>query len=259
MPNDFAVLALSCDKHSDVWGPFLRQFRRHFPAGPWPVYVGSNTIPCQENGVISLLSGPDSDWSSSYKRILAQIPERKLFVVLADCFLERPVDPGVFECALRFVVERDVNHLKYWPVPKPDLKTDIPGIGEFSPGAPYRATVCGFWDRRCLASLLIEGENPWLFEILGSYRTTYMDGFYGVKSSLYDYRNLIEKGRWIPESVAWAKAEGLDLKLDRRPMLQGADRLLKRLQMIYFDMMLLVPWRLRVGLMNVLRKALISY
>ncbi len=259
MSGDFAVLVLSCDKYSDMWGPFLHQFRKYFPSGNWPVYIGSNTIRCAEPGVTPVLSGPDSDWSTSCKKILEQIPERKLFVVLEDVFLEHRMDPQAFETTLRFVVERDANHVKYFKIPQPDTVTEVSGIGEHSPGAPYRATVCGFWDRQCLISLLIEGESPWLFEILGSYRTAYRRGFYGLTFPLYYYRNMIEKGKWIPESVAWAKAEGLDLQLGRRPIFSSTNRLVKRLQVVYFDAMQLVPWRLRVGLMNVMRKALVSY
>ncbi|HJX10704.1 MAG TPA: hypothetical protein VJ733_09410, partial [Candidatus Binatia bacterium] len=141
----------------------------------------------------------------------------------------------------------------------PDEPTEFPGIGSYARGAPYRATVCGFWDRDCLMSLLLEGESPWNFEILGSYRTAYMDGFYGLTSPLFERRNMIEKGRWIPESVEWAQAEGVELKLDGRPMLAGTRGIISRLQAIYFHAMIRVPWRIRTGLMNKLRRALISY
>jgi hypothetical protein len=256
--KDLAVLILSCDKFSDTWGPCLRQFRRFFPDG-FKIYLGSNTVPCQDAGVTPVLSGPDADWSTSCKRILAQIQEPKLFVVVEDYFLASQVDPEAFSSALSFLFDRDAMHVKFWALPMALPATDDPRVGVYPKGAPYRATVCGFWDRRYLMDLLIEGENPWNFEILGSYRTSYRDGFYGLTRPLCSFRNMIEKGRWIPASVQWARAEGIGLSLDKRPLLKNASQFMSRTKMLYFNAMTRIPWHWRVWLMAKLRLALVSY
>lgn len=257
--QSFAVLVLSCDKYSDVWPAFFSCFRKNFPAGDWPVYLGSNTKKCNELGVVTILSGSDPDWSTSYKRILEQIPQTKLFIILEDLLLSSKVDEDVFETLVHFLFEKNANHIRYWANPLPDFPTDDPLIGECGKGAPYRATVAGFWDRRYLMSLLIEGENPWNFEILGSYRTSYSDGFYATTSPLCEHQNLIEKGKWIPASFEWAMHNRLPLSLDSRPMLRGGNQLLSKLQMKIFNLVSKVSWRYRVKLMNQLRRLLISY
>ena len=254
-----AILVLSCDKYSDLWEPFLAQFRRHFPVGDTRIYLGSNIIACSDPGVVPVLSGPDRDWSTSFACILDQIPERKLFVILEDLFLASPVDPATVEACTTMLFARDAMHIKYWASPPPDTPTEAPLIGSYPRGAPYRATVCGFWDRQYLRSLLIPGESPWDFEIQGSYRASYAERMYGLKRPLCGYRNMIEKGCWMPESVRWARAAGVPLALERRPLLRGRNRLASRLKMLYFDLMLRVPWRWRVALMHKLRRALISY
>ncbi len=259
MANDFAILILSCDKYADLWSPFFRQFRKHFPVEGYPVYLGSNLISCEEEGVITVLSGPDADWSTSYKRILEQISEKKLFVILEDLLLTSPVDNVLFCSALDLLLGKDVLHIKYWAAPMPDAPTEYPNIGLHERGAPYRASVCGFWDREYLLALLIEGESPWNFEILGSYRTSYSDGFYGLIRPLCNFCNMVEKGSWIPQSVSWAREEGIDLELDKRPLLRGGNQFVSRVQMFYFYLMLQVPWRWRVALLNKLRRVLISY
>lgn len=258
-PNDLAVLVLSCDKYSDLWNPFFVQFKKYFPTQDFPVYFGSNAKKCTEPGVIPLLTGDDPDWSTSLKRILAQIKEPKLFVILEDLLLAEPIHQESFEAALTYLREKDALHIKYWAIPMQIQPGENPRIGEYPKGAPFRATVCGFWDRKYLSELLIEGENPWNFEILGSYRTSYSPGFYALTSPLAAYWNTIEKGCWIPQSVAAAQAAGVQLELDRRPMLKGQNQILSRLKMLYFDWMLHVPWHWRVALMNKLRRALISY
>jgi hypothetical protein len=82
--DGLAVLVLSCDKYHDLWKPFLGQFRKYFPVESYPIYLGSNSKACTEPGVISVLSGDDPDWSTSLKRMLAQIKEPKIFVILED-------------------------------------------------------------------------------------------------------------------------------------------------------------------------------
>lgn len=259
MQQSFAILVLSCDKYSDVWPSFFKCFRENFPVGNWPVYLGSNAKECHEPGVVTVLSGSDPDWSTSYKRILEQIPQKKIFVILEDLFLSSKVNADEFTALLEFMFEKEANHIKYWANPLPDLPTDNPLIGEYARGAPYRSTVCGFWDRDCLLKLLLEGESPWNFEIMGSYRTSYLNGFYATIVPLCNYKNMIEKGRWIPASVEWAKRNSVSLPLESRPMLQGGSQLKSILQIGIFNLILHIPWQYRVRFMNLLRKLLISY
>ena len=170
-------------------------------------------------------------------------------------------DMGVSGSTVRELLRlgHDARHLRYWPGTPIDAPTDHPDIGRFDRGAPYRATVCGFWDRAYLLGLLLEGESPWDFEIVGSYRTSYVDGFFGLRRPLFEFVNMIEKGSWMPASVEWARANGIAIDLDRRPLLVGGRQLASRLKMAYFRLMMHVPWPTRVRWMNALRKALISY
>jgi hypothetical protein len=259
MNQSCAVLVLSCDKYADVWSSFFKCFRENFPATDWPVYLGSNTKECNEPGVVTILSGSDPDWSTSYKRILEQIPQQKIFVILEDFFLSSNVDKHALDVLISFMIEKNANHIRYGANPLPDLPTNTPMIGESLKGAPYRATVCGLWDRDYLLRLLLEGETPWNFEILGSYRTSYSDGFYATTSPLFEFKNMIEKGKWIPGSVDWANRNGVSLSMEARSILKGGSQIKSLLQIGIFNLILQIPWRFRVKLMNQLRKLIISY
>lgn len=259
MSNNFAILILSCDRYADLWPVALKQFRKHFEQSSYKIYFGSNTRKCEDPDVTPLLSGEDKDWSSSYLAILEKIPEKKLFVLLEDLLVVSTIDPSRFAACVEFLVHHNANHIKYWPNPSPDRSSDNPEFKIYDRGAPYRATVCGFWDRECLEKLLIPGENPWDFEVLGSYRTSYLDGFYGLASPLFNYINLVEKGLWIPGSIENAQGMGIEIDTSQRRALQGGRSLKSTVQMIYFNLMLNVPWRYRVSAMALLRKLLISY
>ncbi len=258
--HDFAIVILSCDKYGDLWTPFMSQLRRQFPsAADYPVYFGSNEVACREEGVIPVLSGKDRDWSSSFRSILQQVPARKVLVLLEDLMMATPVDPDVFRQCVAFVDRHDARHLKYWNQIKTDSDSDDPAFGVLRRGAPYRATVAAFWDREYLLRLLLDGENPWNFEIMGSYRTSYSDGFYGMKQSLFEFVNLVEKGHWIADSLRWAEEAGISLEVSRRPALTGKRGAIASLQMLYFRWMIRVPWPKRLAWMQKLRRALICY
>lgn len=254
-----AILILSCDKYADLWNPFIHQFKRFFPLDDYKVYLGSNKLKFNMTGIESVLSGDDLDWSTSLKKILLQINEPKVFIILEDLFLASPIDYDGFQVAKRFLYDKNALHIKYWAIPMALEPTANQRIGVYPKGAPYRVTACGFWDREYLMSLLIEGESPWNFEIQGSYRSSYSDGFYGLTRPLCEYYNMIEKGCWIPHSVDWALDVGINLQLDKRPMLLGRNHIYSRIKMFYFNMMRRIPWRWRVSLMNKLRRVLISY
>lgn len=243
-----------------MWLGFFECFRKYFPNGNWPVYLGSNTIPCQEPSVKTILSGDDQNWSTSYKNILKQLPARKLFIILEDLYLASAINKNDFSSIIEFMFDKDANHIRYWASPAPDIATDNPLIGECLKGAPYRSTVCGFWDRKYLIDLLIDGESPWNFEIMGSYRTSYSDGFFATKKPICEYKNMIEKGYWIPDSLNWAKTNNISINSSIRPILKGTGQIVSLLQIFYFSLIAnKISWKARIKLMNKLRKALITY
>jgi hypothetical protein len=259
MNTSFAILILSYDGFADLWPVALKQFKKHFKHSHLKIYVGSNTIRCNDPDVTSLLSGEDKDWSSSYLAILKQIPEKKLFVLVEDHVVISTIDPSRFTACIDFLQFQDANHIKYWSTPSPDRSSDNPEFKVYDRGAPYRATVCGFWDRECLQKLLIPGENPWNFEVLGSYRTSYMDGFYGLATPLFSFINLVEKGCWIPHSLRVARGMGIEIETKPRSVLKGGRSLKSSIQVLYFKLMLKVPWRYRVSTLALLKKLFVSY
>lgn len=260
MPSSFAVLVLSCDKYKDLWPGFFECFWRHFPSGPWKIYLGSNTFEYEDSRVTTIFSGADADWSTSYKVILEQIPERKIFVVLEDLFIGSKISKEIVINLFQFMVENDAKYIRYWANPgTQDLNEDGVEVAEIPRGAPYRSTVCGFWDRKVLIDLLIAGESPWNFEILGSYRTSYSNGYYSTRKPLANYKNMVEKGHWISNSVYWALNNNVPINTSARPFLRGFSQLKSIIQNRLFKVILVIPWRYRVSFLNLMRKILACY
>lgn len=250
--NDVTILVLSCDKYADLWKPFFMLFRKYWPKCPYPVVLGSNTK--KNRGVPTILSGPDRDWSTSLLKILSQITTPHVFIWLDDIFPISRVSTQRFKDSLRFMNLKNAKHIHVYPVPKPDHVEGLFGI--FDRGAPYRATALGFWDRKYLMDLLLPGESPWKFEVMGSYRSCYDDGFYCHMQPLFNRLHVVEKGKIFRDAYDYLRRHNITV---HREVNQGGNYIISNFQSIYFNTIIKVPWRIRVEIMNVMRKLLISY
>lgn len=258
MNSKFAILVLSCDKYADLWQPFFKLFWKNWSDCPYPVYLGSNTISYKDKRVKTILSGKDENWSSSYKRILDQIPEKYLFVWVEDGFIISNIDTTKFAGIFRFMAKRRAKHIHIKPSPEPSAVFNK-DYGIYEKGIPYRVNLVGFWRKEYLFKLLLDGENGWNFEIMGSYRTSYDEGFYCLNNKLFDYVHAIEKGKWLPEANNYCKTYGFKIDKINRDIITPLMIIKSKLKSLYFDLVIKINWRFRVKLMDILRKLIVSY
>lgn len=257
MKSEFAVLILSCDKYSDLWEPFFSQFWKNWPNCPYKVYLGSNEVVYKKDKrVITLQSGKDLNWSSSYKKILEQIPEEHVFVWLEDAFLTKSVNVELFAKCFNLLKNKSARHIHFRPVPKPDSIVDE-DFGKYLKGMPYAATVMGFWNKEYLKRILLDGENAWNFEIMGSYRASFDEGFYCLLNPVINYIHLVEKGKWIKKGITECEKHNIKLNLNKRKIMPI--NVVNVFKDFYFGVMVNTPWLSRVNLMNTLRRLIISY
>jgi len=257
--NNFAILVLSCDKYSLLWEPLFEQFKKYWHDCPFTVYLGSNTKQYKDKKIHTILSGEDKDWSTSLLRILERIPSKYIFLWLDDFFPIEPINTHKFENTARFMETNQVKHIHVAPLPKPDSIAESKEFGVYEKGAPYRISTFGFWEVNALKKLLIPGENPWNFEILGSYRSSYEEGFYCFMSPLVRTLNIVEKGKILSNTYEYCKTHSLHLPRSFAMTASPTFQLQSFIQKIYFSMMLRVHWKIRIKIMNCLRRLLISY
>ncbi len=232
---------------------FFRFFGKYWPDCPFPVYLGTQTLEADVHGVTTLLAGPDesrpvvSDWSGSLRRFLNQLDSENVLLMLEDFFLSKTVSTAnVLEqlAALRSLAG---TVLRLHPSPPPTINAgkDYPGIGEQHRLAPFRVSLqASIWNRQGLLALLREGETPWAFEILGTFRSQAQPrGFYCTFHREIQYRHVVEQGQWF-----WAAARhyrrkriGCDFKArevmdpltaTRKILLKGLRRSRERLLML---------------------------
>ncbi|MDT8397320.1 MAG: hypothetical protein RQ899_01750 [Pseudomonadales bacterium] len=258
--DDTAILILSCDKYFDLQELAVLLLRRFWVDCPFKVYVGGNTLVFDKDASVQcVLSGRDEDWSSSLRKILEQIEEKYVFLFLEDYVLTSAPSTSEILYFLNTVKTQDINNAHYYPAPLPDHVNEDGKFGVYSPGAPYRATVESLWERDYLLKLLLDGESPWDFEIMGSYRCSYSGRHWCSMAPLFTLVNLVEKGHWTQEGVEADRKMGLGLNMEKRKVLQKSTLIKSICERLFFNLIKKIPWSYRVKMMAMLRKLLISY
>lgn len=259
--QNFSILVLSCDKYADLWPVF---FDRWFSlesdlSKQYQVFLGANQKEYEgAHPVETLLSGADTDWSSSFINILRQVKSKKILVLLEDLLLKEAIEPARFSTCVRFALEKDIHHMKLANYPISSA-VEEEGFVQYEKGRPYRVTVAGIWDTQFLIKMLIEGEDPWRFEIMGSYRASYSDKVYAPSKAIVSTVNLVEKGCWILPSLDWASANGVEIDRGTRKVQLKLKGMKSALQILIFRVVATIPWHVRLSIMNKMRKLLVCY
>lgn len=219
--TDLAIIVLTCDKYSDLWAPFFYCFHRYWPMCPFPIYLFANEKRFEsDKGVITVLSGPDRDWSSSIKACLEQIQHEYVMVLFDDVFLCEPVETAVFAPLLSWLDRNKPAYLRFRPVPRPDERINKE-IGRYHELTLYRTAVLAIWRRDVFLDILKPGESAWQLETDGAQRSTRYPDFYGCYRAILNYVHGVEKGKWFPAAVRWLDEIGAVVSAtDRQVMTQ---------------------------------------
>ncbi len=223
-PNDTAVVISSCDAFSDLWDPSLTLFFRYWPDCPYDVYLVTNEVEYAHPRVASLKAGKDTDWTSTFRRAVQQINHDKLIVMMEDMLLVRKVGTERLRGFIDYMQERKAGAMRLVPIPPPDYPTgDHPELGEIATGVRYRVSLHPtVWDRTTLFQILRDGESAWDLEWIGSGRSDTIErSFLCIRE---DARPVLEvfpgtaviKGRWMPDAIAFCRAQGVPVDLSRR-------------------------------------------
>jgi len=256
--KDFAIVILSCDKYSDLWPGFFYQLDKNLKTDI-PKYLISNFQNYRDNFTKNLnviQNHEESNWSSNFLKALNLISEKKIFVILEDIFISSKVDANKFTELLQFAVDEDVQHIKYMGYPRATIPFNAL-LSRYEAGMPYLVSVCGIWDKKYLSQLILDGENPWEFEVNASYRAKFSaTKFYGCLNPLFEYKNMVEKGGWIPSSIQWALRQNIPVDYQNRTVNRV---FMFNLKKYFYRLSMCIPWKLRVRLIGALKKIIISY
>jgi hypothetical protein len=263
--TDCALLVMSCDAYSDLWRPFLALLHRHWPDCPFPVYLGTGQLGCDDADVTVLRSDGGRDWSRCALDYLDQLPQAYILVMLDDFFLRRQVPTAEILHCLRFAQSTNSTQVRLIPRPPPtDRLAGESLIGECAAGSPYRlAAQAAIWNRAALHAFLRPGESIWAFEHQGNARALEQPhGFYSVWRPVLPYQgclahHVVEKGKWLPHEKWIFARQNIDCDFSRRATLPLAQTVFYHTVQLLDRSLDVLSWqnkaRIKTGLKRILR------
>lgn len=246
--SSVAILVPSCDRYRDLWKPFMTLLRRHWPDRPWPVYVGSNHVACDEEGATPITIGDDITWSKGLRAMLDRIDAEVVLILLDDFFFRSKVSTPRIEGLLKDFDRLDAAYLRLVPMPPPDhTLARFEDVGEIGIGAPYRTSLqAAFWRKEDLLAVLRDEENPWQFEVLGARRAdAFTRGFYSTWDYALDYYPGVVAGRWEPYGLAVCREQAAPVDLSARAVMSARENLTRQLGAIAWKPWYMLPWPVR--------------
>lgn len=250
MKPDLAIAILTCDKYRDLWSPFFQMFFRNWPDCPYKIYLFSNEISYDDSCVKTILSGPDTDWSTSVKACLQQINEEYIMVIFDDVFLLEKVDQKRINKLLSYVEKFQPDYQKFTPDPKPDIRINQ-DIGKYLPQTHYRNGLMSIWKRKTLLNLIVPGESAWKFEIDGRLRSSVYENFFGVYRHYFNFLHGVEKGLWYRKAVAVLKENGVEVDLKARAAVSQNNYIRSQLSLLRRFIFINTPVGLRPHLFKI--------
>lgn len=212
-----AVVVTSCDRYSDLWGPFFTAFTRYWANCPYRIFLLSNHRSCSWPGVHALQVGEDVSWSDSLRRGLARVDSPYVLLLQEDFLLEATVAGDTVVRASRSMREMAAVYLRLVPLPmgSPLLDTPYDLFKQIPPNTPYRVSnQAAIWHTHTLLSLLRPGESPWQMEVQATGRSSGIDRPFLAATHrvlVYHPHGAIIAGKWSRRAARRCRRDGHSL------------------------------------------------
>lgn len=229
--RDLAIVVNSCDAYSDVLELFFAALQDQWPDCPYPIVINTENNNYERFPATVHNSGAKGadKWGERLRGTLQSTSSEFVLMLCDDFILEAAVSLEGLESALDLLQGDETSAVVYL------INTSLPVVEpgdsnmylEVRDGSDYRLNSApGIWRKRDLLNYTEPNDNPWAWEVFGSYRT-YRDGksFYTLNPKFtdvypYDYRKggAIYRGKWV-RSVVLGMFDKYELDVD--PLLRG--------------------------------------
>ena len=249
MNNNYAILVNTCDDYEDCWNPFFTLLEKYWPKCNAPIYLNTENkiwqhprldIRCttvQKNAPNRLA------WSKQLIAALDQIENPVVLYFQEDYFIHQNVRSELIELAVQYMLDHpEVKHIaltRHGTIgPHEHYKADW--VKKIKQKARYRiSTQAALWRVDTLKSYLCPEENPWMFEIYGTWRAhrrqecflcAAFDDLHGGPAIDYLHTGII-KGKWLPEIQQVFQSNGIYIEYEKRGFYTPEHPFLRKLKL----------------------------
>jgi hypothetical protein len=212
--DEITIMVSTCDAYHDVLPLFFAALDEYWPKPRFPVVINTENLrPICIASDIRVHTLPEArGWGDRLNATLDSISTKYVIALLDDFVLEAPVSVESILEARRLMDEDERISVVY--LLNPNLRTQPsehdPLFAQIPDYAAFRLnTAPGLWRIQHLKKLTHPTDNPWAWEVFGTYRT-YNSGklFLCISphhSSVYTYSHAkggaIYRGRWVRSVV----------------------------------------------------------
>jgi len=237
--NRVTIMVNSCDAYSDVLEMFFKAFQEYWPDNAFHIVVNTESS--------SLLKYNEDEkkvkpWGERLIDILNKIETEYVIVLFDDFILEDKVDSKKINAVLNILHDDDDSSVFYLNAAcvsdhKSDPDNDYRLLKD---NVDYRLnSVPSIWKKEDLIRFTKPIDNPWSWEVFGSYRTfNKSKNFYSASSQVknifnYNYKKggAIYRGKWVNEVVeSKINKYGLNIDLQQRGIVDFSEKVKRPLR-----------------------------
>jgi hypothetical protein len=214
MNKELSVIVSSCDKYSHLLPYFTKLFDKYWDCKDrFDKYICVESVDINFPGYKTIHTG-DTNWSNSLAKTLSHVDTPYVFIILDDFWPIRHIETGDIERGLKIAKEHNLDkYIFHYPHVVFEGKLDATGIApnifKVQQNSEYTMTVQpGLWNVEYLTNIL-DGENPWEFEISGSARANEKPHKIFMEIISPYHEEAMSRGQFTPSYYNIIQREGL--------------------------------------------------
>jgi hypothetical protein len=225
--SSLTIVINTCDAYADVLSLFFAAFHEYWPNCPYPVVINTESKTYSEYQArtqIYGMPGSKDRWGDRLINTLNSIDSEFVLMLYDDFILEAKVENSEIEEVLDLLISNSdaaVAYLMDTALPTQAEKMNTRFL-KILAKADYRLNSSpAIWRRKLLNSYTGVNDNPWAWEVFGTYRT-FGDGkiFYTpnpAERDIFQFNHsnggAIYRGKWVRDIVV-DKIIKYDLPID---------------------------------------------
>lgn len=209
--NDYslAVIIHTCDDYIFCWAGWFHYFKKHWNFKlPFNIYFVNENLDVDFNGIEQIKTG-SGEWSVRLKKALKQIPEKNVFYLQEDVWLQDSID---IEKYFFVFLNLSLDRLQLSPTDSTytlfsKFKIENVVLRKFAKRSNYLIShQPSIWKKSFLIGCLDKSESPWENEIEGTKRLRTNSRSFSIYLSVVNWYTAISRqGKLTPEGLVLEK------------------------------------------------------
>lgn len=248
----FCILVASSEHGRDIFEIVFQNAETIWRDCDWSRYVGFTRKRPDIYGFRALAAQKPSDWRGELCDQLNSLPNEIEYVllILEDALFMSPVAGAKLNAIADLIVRKNLYYVSLIP-----LRRNLPGLiveyfrrrlskrplRRLSPAEPYYSSLgIAIWKRDYLRWFLQQPGSIWDLEHIVSDKP-----HYAVWTPVFEQEHLVKKGKWISQAPRYLARQGIVFAGDKRGFLPLTARLRDLREVIVFQTVGFLSFRIR--------------